>query len=72
VVPRASTTPGSELRRCLKLALYDAWEEATPHNLPPAKALMGKRSTEERKAAIRVLAAELGVTGFASGPMRRP
>jgi hypothetical protein len=33
---------------------------------------MGKRSTEERKAAIRVLAAELGVTGFASGPMRRP
>jgi hypothetical protein len=52
------------LRRCLKLALYDAWEEGNAHKLMPARALEGKRSAEERKSAIRVLAAELGLSGF--------
>lgn len=53
------------LRRCLRLALYDAWEEGNVHKLLPAKALEGKRSAEERKSAIRALTAELGLSGFA-------
>jgi hypothetical protein len=53
------------LRRCLKLALYDAWEEGNTHKLLPAKALEGKRTDRERKSAIRALAAELGLSGFA-------
>jgi hypothetical protein len=52
------------LHRCLKLALHDAWEEGNVHRLLPANALEGKRSAEERKSAIRVLAAELGLSGF--------
>jgi hypothetical protein len=52
------------LRRCLKLALYDAWEEGNAHKLMPSEALEGKRSAEERKSAIRALAAELGLSGF--------
>jgi hypothetical protein len=33
--------------------------------LLPAKALEGKRTDQERKSAIRALAAELGLSGFA-------
>jgi hypothetical protein len=49
------------LRRRLKLAHHDAWEESKVHELLPAKALEGKRTAEERMAEIRTLAVKLGL-----------
>ena len=49
------------LRRRLKLAHYEAWEEGKLHELLPAKALEGKRSAQDRMAAIRALAVQLGL-----------
>jgi hypothetical protein len=44
------------LRRRLKRAHHEAWEEGKLHELLPAKALKGKRSAQQRMAAIRALA----------------
>src|SRR5512132_3374185 len=49
------------LRRRLKLAHYEAREEGKLHQLLPAKALKGKRSAQDRMAAIRDLAVQLGL-----------
>ena len=49
------------LRRRLKLAHYDAWEEGNVQELLPAKALEGKRTAQERMVEIRALAVELGL-----------
>jgi hypothetical protein len=49
------------LRRRLKLAHHEAWEEGKLHELLPAKALKGKRSAQQRMAAIRALAVQLGL-----------
>jgi hypothetical protein len=53
------------LRRRLKLAHHEAWEEGELHKLLPAKALKGKRSAQERMAAIRALAVQGGLDASA-------
>jgi hypothetical protein len=53
------------LRRRLKLAHHEAWEESKVHELLPAKALEGKRSAQERMVKIRALAAELDLSDVA-------
>jgi len=49
------------LRRRLKLAHDDAWEEGNVHALLPAKALQDKRTAQERMVEIRALAVKLGL-----------
>jgi hypothetical protein len=49
------------LRRRLKLAHHEAWEESKVHQLLPAEALAGKRTGHQRMIEIRELAARLGV-----------
>jgi hypothetical protein len=53
------------LRRRLKLAHHEAWEEGKLHELLPAKALQDKRTAQERRAEIRALAAKLGLSDVA-------
>lgn len=47
------------LRRCLKLARYEAWESGQVHKLLPPEALKGKRTAQQRLDEIRALAIQL-------------
>ncbi len=47
------------LRRCLKLARYEAWEFGQVHKLLPVVALKGIRTAQQRLDEIRALAIQL-------------